>query len=86
DTSDVKQSRDIKKTVEREERKRLKIIEKIESDISQKEEMLKLIDGELGEDDIYKQPYRIEELNIKRNQLQQELDQLLQQWEDIQSN
>ena len=48
--------------------------------------MFKLIDGELGEDDIYKQPYRIEELNIKRNQLQEELDQLLQQWEDIQSN
>ncbi|MFM7156513.1 MAG: ATP-binding cassette domain-containing protein, partial [Bacteroidota bacterium] len=40
DTSDVKQSRDIKKSVEREERKRLKIIEKIESDISQKEELL----------------------------------------------
>ena len=86
DTSDVKQSRDIKKSVEREERKRLKIIEKIESDISQKEEMLKLIDGELGEDGIYKQPYRIEELNIKRNQLQEELGQLLQQWEDIQSD
>ena len=51
DTSDVKQSRDIKKSVEREERKRLKIIEKIESNISQKEEMLKLIDGEFPDYD-----------------------------------
>lgn len=81
-----KASREEKKLIEREERKRLKRIDEIETSISKIEQTILSIDNALSDEANYSQPTKIEELTVQRSSLQKDIDLLLEQWEQLQSS
>ncbi|MGA1307879.1 MAG: ABC transporter ATP-binding protein, partial [Candidatus Kapaibacteriota bacterium] len=81
-----KASREEKKLIEREERKRLKRIDEIETSISKIEQTILSIDNALSDEANYSQPTKIEELTVQRSSLQKDIDNLMEQWEQLQSS
>jgi len=74
-------SREEKKIQEREEKKKLKRIQEIETFIAQYEAEINGIDHQLTLEETYTNPESMKELTQSRNQIQQNLDNLFKEWE-----
>ncbi len=77
-------SREEKKVQEREEKKRVRRIEEIEQSIARFEKELSLVDSMLALEQIYTDPEQMKIQTQLRNDIQQKLDVLFEEWETLQ--
>jgi ATP-binding cassette subfamily F protein 3 len=79
-------SREEKKSREKEEKKKIRRIEEIEQLIAQLEKELSSIDQQLSLEEIYSNTQKMKSHTQSRNDIQQKVDNLLIEWESLQSH
>jgi ATP-binding cassette subfamily F protein 3 len=85
DIDQSKISREFKKQNDREEKKKIKHIERLEISIHNIEQEMFTIDAEMASEGFYTNHERVEELAKRRDSLQVELESLMNEWEQVQS-
>ncbi|WP_102336374.1 ABC-F family ATP-binding cassette domain-containing protein [Salimicrobium jeotgali] len=72
------------KAAKREERKRLRRIEEIETEIESREQKISDNDDELCKPEVYQDPEKSGELTEENRQAEQQIEALMEEWEELQ--